>query len=318
MNVRKIIQKVQKAQERRAFLNKISFLLKSGTYFIERRQFYRLQNPRFKELKHHFKTVRIKPKNSYKFTYDHGRYHISPYKYVVIFEDYTYYLTKERKRYIHIKERLLSFENKIPYLIPEVSFDDSRQMMILNTVSGNQHNDEKHFHQFIQYCFESLKHTDISVKAMAMGEQCRDIVFCVQHGDCNNRNILWDDYDNITLIDLDDINEYPMFYDLFYYILSVCHESAFSFYQQNEFILQIKQICEAHHIQFKEETIDIYLAAYVYYHVNKLTRGARYHDSYFYLKFFMSSDLSAYPITLQAIHDYRKKLEYYQIRLVSE
>lgn len=291
---------------RKAFKS-LSFVLENGMCYIEGDKFFLIKNIG----SHQRFSFKIKSKEKYVTLLKEGSFKITPYKYLLLGESVVYTVVRGKERFNCIQEKLTSYRDQLPYKTMECKFIGKRNLIISNVITGKQFNDDAHLKQFIEYYFKHINSKLFANKRVDMNGIKKEIVFYPQHGDCYSKNIFWNGSEP-TLIDLDDVDLYPLFYDVFYHVIASKHEAAFKFFRNENFQTSVRRI-------FADKTnasdiVDLYLGAYVYFWVNKMERKMKFHEINFYLQWFEKADLSTYPNVLMAMETYRKNLKSLGIR----
>lgn len=291
---------------RKAFKS-LSFVLENGMYCIEGESFFLIKD----NGSHHRFSFKIKSKDKCMALLKEGSFKITPYKYLLLGESVVCTVVRGKERFNCIQEKLTSYRNQLPYRTMECKFVNKRNLIISNVITGKQFNDDAHLEQFIEYYFKHIDSKFFVNKRIDMNGIKKEVVFYPQHGDCYSKNIFWSDLEP-TLIDIDDVDLYPLFYDVFYHLIASKHEAAFKFFRNENFQTSIRKI-------FADKTnvsdiVDLYLGAYVYFWVNKMERKMKFHEINFYLQWFEKADLSTYPTVLAAMETYRKNLKSLGVR----
>ena len=302
--VKRIFLKIHYYLDIRKALKSLSFVLENGRYYIEGNKLYRCE-PDSSHYKHIFK---IRSKDKYLVVLKEGVFKITPYKYLLLNNDMVFTVVRGNKRYAHIREKLDSYLDKIPYKTMACKFIDKYSLIVSDVVVGNQYDDDAHLQQFIDYYFKHLDLSHIERKKVDMSSKVEEVIFYPQHGDCYCKNIFWRNGEPI-LIDLDDVDLYPLFYDIFYHVIASKHEEAFTFFRNAKFQGIINSFFADKINETKCDIIDLYLGAYVYFWVNRMERKMTHHEIYFYLQWFEKANLSAFPTVMNAIEQYRRNLK---------
>lgn len=305
-----IIEKIKIYLERKNAFKKASFVLQNGKYKIIGNSFYLIDNGDTRCKRY----IRIKSKGKHSQCIKEGRYLITPYKLLFMNEEIVFSFVRGDQRFSDIKDNFNLYSARLPYKTMDCSFDDNEKLIVSNHVNGVQNNDENHMWRFIDYYFASIQQKYIEMKSLKMSSEQKNIFYYPQHGDCHSKNIFWKE-NTPTLIDIDDVDSYPLFYDVFYYVIASKHEDAFIFFRTKEFVTRLNKFCLTN--KFKNDDIDIvdfYLGAYAYFWINKMKKKMKFHEIYFYLKWFLKGDLSSYPIVSLAIEEYTNNLKKMRIK----
>lgn len=286
-----------------------SFVLENGKYYIENGKFFFIK-PNDKRRCVCFK---VKSKNKNPRLFNEGSFLFTPYKLLLINKDMACTFVRDSQRYNLIQEKLNNYLTKLPYKTMECTFLSEYNLIISNVVKGNQFNDDKHLYQFIEYYFKHINPNNFEKKVVDIGNDRKEVIYCPQHGDCYSKNIFWNN-EEPTLIDLDDVDLYPLFYDTFYHIIASKHENAFCIFKSDSFKTKIRNFYQNKVGNFASDLVDFYLGAYVYFWVNKMERKMKFHEIHFYLQWFEKADLSSFPTVLKAMEKYRNNLRIFRIK----
>lgn len=304
-----LTNKIQAHFERKKAFKKASFVLQNGRYSIAGNRFC-LSNSNGKKSGRY---IRIETKDKNKHLLNEGMFVVTPYKFIFLSDNIVFSFIRGKQRFVTIKNNINLYLSRIPYRTMNCFFVCNKELIVSNFVHGTQFDDDKHLWLFIDYYLKSIKRNFISIKSMIMHIETKNIMFYPQHGDCHAKNIFWSN--NLpTLIDLDDIDNYPIFYDIFYFAIASKHENAFVFFRSKDFETKLKDFCSLNGLDIEGDVIDLYLGAYVYYWVNKMKRKMKYHEIHFYLRWFEKADLSSYPTVSNAMKEYSNNLKKMRIK----
>lgn len=298
------LKKIKRFLELKKAFKRASFVLRNGNYCLRENRFYLVQ----KNNKIHCLKILVRSKEKNPYLLDEGIFKITPYKILFMDDKMVFTFVNGKDRFHAIKENINHYSSKLPYKTMSASYITNRHLIISNVVKGVQYSDDEHLLMLIDHYLREIKITFLDKKQLDMSGISKDVLFYPQHGDCHSKNIFWNSQIP-TLIDLDDVDLYPLFYDVFYYIIASKHEGAFSFFRTKEFEKWLKDFCDKKHITVPDDIIDFYLASYVYYWINKMKPKMSYHEIDFYLKWFVKADLSSYPITSKALEQYKTNLK---------
>lgn len=288
---------------KKAFL-KCAFVLKNGKYNIRGNDFF--IKPKDNAI--FLSVFKIKSNNKFSYLLDKGKIFITPYKTLLMDDKLVFTFVKGFDRFSSIKKNIQLFANRLPYKIMSTKFDDDHNLIISDVVKDDQFNDEERMWMFVQFYFKNIKKKYFEVKTLNMCEKSEDVIFYPQHGDCHTKNIFWKD-DEIQLIDADDINLYPLLYDVFYYIIASKHEEAFKLFLSGDFLVSVQEFCSIKGISYDNSFVDKYLASYIYYWVNQMNIINDPKTIHFYIRWFENADLSQFPMTSTALGKYKTNLQ---------
>ncbi len=322
MNVVKFL----KLQERiwkpwliRKGFRRISFLLENGTYCFKDYRFYRILPG---EKVNPLRRIIVSTSEKNPVSYDHGLYVVHRTKSTFIFDDNTYQVETSRAKFNRAKSRYEQYYSLLPYRAVPVSFDDDKCIMTSETqkefldrnrlIAVNR----SHFDESVEYLFTALSGTVPVIRQMEFKDSVQDVYFCVQHGDCHNMNFFWTEA-GPRVIDLDTIKEYPLFFDIIYYVHSFMSDKAFEVFSSTSFLNKAEETLDRLGIPREENPLDRYLAAYVYTRSNRMDYNTPYRHLRFSLIGITAADLSKYPMTAAAVQEYRRRVKHYGRRLTA-
>lgn len=307
--MKKIINKIKNRLEIKRAFKVASFVLDNGKYLIKGKTFTLLSNNQ----KEKGFAVKVKSNRKFETKINKGIVNITPYKILLMNDSVVFSFIRTKERYYNIKNNAINLINKLPYKTMDADFFDEDCLVVSNVIKGIQVDDEEHLWKFIYHYFDSIKLDYIESNEMDMNKNIAVVLFYPQHGDCHPWNIFWNE-DEPVLIDLDDIDSYPLFYDIFYYIIAAKHEDAFSFFRASSFRSIFERFCVTNKLNNEEDNIDYYLSAYIYYWVNKMTLKMNFHEINFYMQWFINTDLSSFPLVEKAINQYKINLNKLRIK----
>lgn len=301
----KSIDKIVEVLRKRRNLKKIAFVLENGCYIFNGSEFSLEKNKKIiKRTKPHLKCS-IFSKNKLDVFYASGSLKETKYKTIYIFENTVYYLYKDMTVYLSLKEKYGLYKKKLIYKTIDLNFDDNYKMVKSEKINGLLFEDEYHFNLFQNFYLEKIKEAPIVKKELNISGQKMSILFAPQHGDIHKRNLFWTS-NTFCLIDLDDIDNYPLFYDLFYAYLSFKHESAFEYFHTDKFSNNVLKCYiffdKTHHP--KIDIVDLYLSQYVQFWINKINKDTDPFEPYFYLRWFFNANLNNFQLTKSALDSY--------------
>ena len=302
----------------RTCIRKMSFMLEDGLYFTDGENF----RPAEKGDLNPFRLIRIGSGKKYPKTYTEGKCYITSCHWTFVFDDYTYQIEKQQERYNHKAERIREYWGKLPYPAMEVILDDNYRMYIYRTVQGRNYFNDKvqfdtdHFYDYLDLLFSSLVNADIQHERMFMKDSVREVCYCVQHGDPYYKNVIWTD-DGPVVIDTDDIGYFPLFYDVFHFLIQSSHgtvfSSAFEYMQTAEFQSRMEETCRKLGLDHSGNVTDLYLAALIYYHINRMNDYTRFVHIDYTMHCYENVDLSGFPLVSEAVEEYHDRLKRYGV-----
>ena len=300
----------------RTCIRKMGFILEAGLYFTDGENF----RPAEKGDLNPFRLIRIGSGKKYPKTYTEGKCFITSYHWTLVFDDYSYQIEKHPERYEHKAERVREYWHKLPYPTMEVILDDDYRLYIYRTVHGkNYFNDgkkfdEDHFYDYLDFLFSSLIHADIQHEKVFMKDAVCDICYCVQHGDPYYKNVIWTD-NGPVIIDTDDIGYFPLFYDVFHFLIHSSHRKVFSnvyeFMRTEEFQSRMEETCRKLGIEHSGNVADLYLAALIYHFINRMDEYIRLIHIDYIMHRYEHADLSGFPLVSEAVEEYHARLKRY-------
>lgn len=251
-------------------------------------------------------SIKIKSKKKINFIVKGGRFFETQYKRCLIGTNKVFSFIKGKNRYLLIKENYLSNKNKLPYDIPSAIFVDKYKLIILNYVKGEFYSDSHHFNEVLDYLFSSYIDIKATLKNVKLDKTDFSLQFCSQHGDCHMKNIVWHD-STFTFIDVDDINNYPLFYDLFYFIFhSLKFDEINKLLNNKKFIEKFNRIIKYRNLS--ENSFDVYLTAVINCWLEDYKATGNKKDLYFYYKWIENIDLKSFPLAFSIWSEIRKIL----------
>lgn len=274
--------------------------LKDGVYYLDGQSFYQLNSNR-KDIKP-WNKVKIQKKNKlYSTEYSSGIYVVGQYKAKFLFKDYIVFFVYSRKRFCETMEKYNSYVSFITYDVASYSFDVSKKMIATTMINGERHNDDSHFNAFINKICEQYLPSKIYQKKDI--NNFKNIPFFIQHGDCKNSNIIWQGNKPI-LIDLEAIDSYPIFYDLFYYIFITKKENTTEVLDDIRtsiinVLYKIKSNCDF-------DPLDYYLSCYFAFLCNYISKKCSSFVAKFYLGWINYITRSDYPLLNKEINKAKK------------
>ena len=298
----------------RSCFRKMSFLLENGQYYAKDRHFQMISDH---TEKNPLRMFNVYSDRKYQTLYTEGQYYFTQYHYTFVFDDYTYQIDKGMNRYDDISRRINLYKDRIPYHGMNVSTCDEYRMIISETVHGdNEYNHKGQFRrlfpEIMVFLFASLRNAEPALERMKMKDGTEDVYFCVQHGDLHYDNVIITK-DGPVLIDYDDIDYYPLFYDVFFCALHNKHFDAFNYFRSESFTDLFKETCEHLKIEYDEETIDFYLSACLYYYRNVLEERKGFPGLDYYLEPYMHGDHTGFPLTQEALDAFPALIKKYSI-----
>lgn len=297
----------------RTFFKKVSFLLSSGKYFVGDKHFAKYQEGGIKKFSDRLRIIKIGDTHPYPHKYDSGDFFETTYKRGILTNDFAYFVFKDGLRFKQTKEHLDAYLNKLSYQKPLISFDEEKSMVILERVYGNHQTSEEYFALFCDYLLDKLR-VQITNK---IGDD-RDAVldkgfYVVQHGDCKNSNIIWNDYAP-TMIDMEAIDLYPLFYDYFYYVFITKKESAISFLEGQENREKMLAVVTGFKVPRVPDLLDYYLSAYIDYWSGRIDVTFKKWQIDFYLWWVDKIELEKFPLCKESTMLLKDKIKFYKVK----
>ncbi len=303
--MQKFIFKIKTYLDRKRAFKKATFVLENGKYKINSNAFSLTKSGKYR--------VKIRSKNKYDILIKEGNYIVTPYKFLFLNKDIVFSFVRGRQRYEIIKKNFDLYSSNLMFKTMDCSFVEEKNLIVSNCVKGDQYSDDYHMFVLIDFYVKSINKKYLESFLINMSGENIEILFYPQHGDCHAKNIFWNDTEP-TLIDLDDIDKYPLFYDIFYYVIASKHEEAFALFKTKMFQDKLFNFCITNNIKCSEDIVDLYLSAYIYFWINKMHKNMKYHDIHFYMRWFESGDLSLYPNVSRALKEYYNNLKTMRIK----
>ena len=148
-----------------------------------------------------------------------GSYAFGTSKSVLLVENGAYikYFSEERMANFCIRYNIV---NLLPYKYSKMlSFDYKKRMIYEERASGtNPCNTLESTVRLLDLYVKNYNETTVQIKQKSDGF---DIVYLFQHGDFGHNNIFIN-LDSLTVVDLDSVNLFPFFYDVFYFLFLRC------------------------------------------------------------------------------------------------
>lgn len=305
MNLTIFLNKIRNRIEIKRTFKSAAFVLQNGKYFVQGNCFSYINEAS----RHKGFIIKIKSNKKHNYLMKDGFFNITPYKYLFMDSKTVFSFIRGEERYYLIKKNVGELLPKLPYKTMEAFFIDDKKLLVSNVIKGVQYDDEDHLWRFINHYLNSINPDFVENKKMKMSNAVNDVLFYPQHGDCHSKNVFWDDKENPTLIDLDDVNSYPVFYDIFYYVIASKHEEAFLFFKSIKFGESLKKFGDKNSLFVNKDVVDFYVGAYAYFWINQMKKNMTFHEIGFYLQWFEKADLSSYPITSKALAQYKENLK---------
>lgn len=308
-----LISRMKEISKIKRALNGASFVLENNNYYFNNNSFsLSFADCGLSKFKSSFRKVHISSSEKNIILLKKGSFHLTPYKTILLGENNAFYFFKNLDNYNDVKRRILSLSSSLGFEIMRSEFLDNHALLISNIVEGKQFKDEGHLSKLMTNLFSLY-----NAERKDVGERLIDgvdghVLFMVQHGDCHLGNVFWSS-NSFSLIDLDDINYYPFFYDIFYLFLSFYHEKAFDIFRSEKFRNDVELAAKKHNIA-DQNIVDKYLSAYLYYWVNQMKSDTKFFDIFFYVRWFLNADLTGFPSVVAAIEKYKENLNLYRIK----
>lgn len=286
-----IIKKVLYILRRNHFFRKTTLFLEPGKYFFDNESFSKQnKNDRYP----FWDKIRIFIRNKSNVgLHASGSCFIGKYKAKLFFEDIIVFYVFNKKRYEITKANYYLFHEKLNYNFVEYYFCDHDKRIITNVIDGVVYNDDAHFQKFLNVIMDQYVLNNVVERKQI--DDFTNVPFFVQHGDCKNNNILWK-LEEPILIDLEAVDSYPIFYDLFYYVFSTKKTDA------PVFLKKIRPVLEKFLVDRGfGGSLDYYLSCYLCYLTKYLSRKYSQSVFGFYFGWINYSDYSEFPILSQKI-----------------
>ena len=186
-------------------------------------------------------------------------------------------------------------------------------LVIAPIVKGLLIKDCSRFEIFLDKLFDFASKSQYEYKDAVESEI--KLPWYVQHGDCKNANIIWnEDNKNFTMIDLEAIDIYPPLYDVFYYLFIAKKEESISILNSDEFNKKVRGFYSRLTKDVPDNILDITLANYAYYTSSKVSKGVELYEYDFYLFWRHFDSFDKYPLTQKVLKEYENKLKEYKIK----
>lgn len=141
-----------------------------------------------------------------------------------------------------------------------LKFDDKKKEFLTNTVLGNSFSDKSHTVKLMSTIINKALVSEVKIIVVNKVP----VMFLVQHGDAYGNNIIWQDDDNFTCIDNENVGLYPAFYDAFM-LASINCTNVDEFLEFNEkYIPFYENFCKSNKIDFSN-FLDKYISYFIFF-----------------------------------------------------
>lgn len=193
-----------------------------------------------------------------------GRYSYGDSKMVLIIENKAFIKYKDRHKFVSFVSKI-DVLNLLPYSFPEINqFNYKEKMIVESTVHGINPNDSissiKDFVNSYNLCFRRVP----SIQLPINDDKSIYLHYIFQHGDFGHNNVFINP-GKLTVVDLDSINLYPLFYDLFFFLFLKCNWSITKTLMETSFIFdECEKIAEKFNFILTNDLYLCYLEAFIY------------------------------------------------------
>lgn len=206
--------KVKRYFQIKRALKYAKYLLANGQYYVDDKTICKLDA---NKNKHFYEKFKVKTKKKNITPVEWLYFTITKYKKIFVSEDQCYFYIKSRKRYELFKNNYSKYAQMLPYKHINLNFYDENKMVIGETAKGTKFRNNERFEETLNLLFDTNLSQEVDYKNLLVNDENIEVPFFVQHGDFKNSNVIWNETD-YCLIDLEEVNEYPAFYDLFFYV----------------------------------------------------------------------------------------------------
>ena len=284
--------------------------LSDGFYIIQDNNIVKTK----KNVRNFYKIFKVNSKKKIETPYDKGKLFITKYKYGLLEEDKAYYFIHKKERYDFFKSNYKKYRAELVYPAFELDFFDDGNVVTAPIIKGNVYKDLSHFDSFLVSLFQLAGEAKTFDKTSTIDGNEYTLPWYVQHGDCKNGNIIWDNDNSFTMIDLEAINLYPPLYDVFYYLFISKKEDSVAILKSEEFLEKVKAFYSKLLNNVPDNILDITLANYAYYTSSKLEKNSELYEFEFYLYWRSYDSFNDFPITKKVLKEYGDKLKEYRIK----
>ena len=304
------ISKIKYHKKLRLYFKTIEDFLSNGYYQVDDKTIKKVTF----SLKDFYKTFKVKTHKEKLFNYTEGSLFFTAYKVGFLTNDKAFYFINKKERFNLYKENYLKYKENLPYKSISLTFYNERQLVVAPLINGKIYKDLSHFDIFLNALFEAASKNKHELVKKRVFDQDVLIPWYVQHGDCKNANIIWDENDGFTLIDLEAINLYPALYDVFYYLFITKKEESISVLKSDVFLKAVCAFFKQKMSNVPDNILDLALASYADYTASKLEPDSELYEFEFYLFWRHYDSFDAFPLTKKVLDDYGKRLIEYGIK----
>lgn len=288
--------------KKRRYFKKGKLFLESGLYCLDGSDFYKCN----RENKSHglLNCFRIrKQKNSDFKKYNSGKYALGKYKAKFILDDLIVFILYNKRRFKDTKNSYQKYIDKIFFNVAKYEFLESKLIISSPIIKGIQYFDDYHFELFAKEIVN--QYTNSNIYSTISINEINNVPLFVQHGDCKNSNIIWQN-DNPILIDLEAMGPYPIFYDLFYYLFITYKEKSIGKFEMMRKLINIT--IDKLNIETPIDPLDFFLSCYLIYLSKYISKKYSNYVIKFYLSWICYSDYSFLPFLKSKIEDAKKEI----------
>ena len=163
--------------------------------------------------------------------YSEGEYGFGAFKVVFVVGDIAYLCFSKNKaeKFLNTKENYISHIHELlcPHILIQ-NFDDEYLIMVSEAANGLKHQCSSENNSFvIRNLLETYLKNDLIIKdeIIKIDENTEiHVPFFVQHGDFQFHNLIWRG-EEYKAVDLDNIDYFPFFYAIFFYLITCPSDS---------------------------------------------------------------------------------------------
>lgn len=304
-----LLSKIKYRHKLKNYFKKIEYFLDDGYYSVDDKKIKKTDPSTVS----FFKRFKVNTGDNKIFKYNSGSLFFTKYKSGFLTNDKAFYFIKNKDRYDIYKSNYSMFRSRLLYPSFHLEFVDDRLLVTGPIVEGTIYKDLSHFDAFLDELFDYSKKSDFEYRLFACNDKTIKMPWYVQHGDCKNANIVWNE-NEFTLIDLEAIDLYPPLYDVFYYLFITKKEESIKVLESQNFQNSVKCFFEKSIKDVPENILDISLACYANYTASKLTKGADLYEFEFYLFWRKYDSFEKFPITKKVLDEYQQKITVFGIK----
>lgn len=304
-----VVSKICYRLKLKNYFKKVECFLDDGYYTLNDKTIKRVN----KKDVSFYRRFKVSSRNNKLTNYTSGNLFFTKYKSGLLTNDKAFYFINNKDRYESYKANYNRYIDRFVYPCINLEFVDDKMLVVAPIVKGLLIKDYSRFEIFLDKLFDFAGKSRYEYKDAV--ESDIKLPWYVQHGDCKNANIIWNE-DNIdfTMIDLEAIDIYPPLYDVFYFLFITKKEESISILKSDEFGKKVKGFYSKVMKDVSNNILDITLANYAYYTSSKVSKGVELYEYEFYLFWRHFDSFDSYPLTQKVLKEYENKLKECKIK----